>query len=83
MPSIDRHETLRAWASRYARLVLDRCQGNKREACRWLDISYHTLRTYLRYGTGEPAADSHSEVAVLDPAPNGTAVPVCTVTEPS
>ena len=42
-------ETLRAWASRYARLVLDRCQGNKRAACRVLDISYHTLQAYLRH----------------------------------
>ena len=34
--------------SRYARLVLDRCQGNKREACRVLGISYHTLQAYLK-----------------------------------
>ena len=49
MPSIDRRETLRAWGSRYVRLVLERCQGNKREACRVLDISYHTLQAYLRH----------------------------------
>ncbi|MEO8259844.1 MAG: sigma-54 dependent transcriptional regulator [Acidobacteriota bacterium] len=49
MPSIDRRETLRAWGSRYVRLVLGRCHGNKREACRVLDISYHTLQGYLRY----------------------------------
>ena len=48
MPSIDRRETLRAWGGRYVRLVLERCQGNKREACRVLDISYHTLQAYLR-----------------------------------
>ena len=48
MPSIDRRETLRAWGSRYVRLVLERCEGNKREACRVLDISYHTLQAYLR-----------------------------------
>jgi Bacterial regulatory protein, Fis family len=29
--------------------VLERCHGNKREACRILDISYHTLQSYLRY----------------------------------
>jgi hypothetical protein len=29
--------------------VLERCGGNKREACRALDISYHTLQAYLRY----------------------------------
>src|SRR6267142_991282 len=44
-PSMRRNDSLRAWASRYARLVLYRCQGNKREACRALDISYHTLQS--------------------------------------
>jgi two-component system response regulator HydG len=48
-PSLRRNDTLRAWTSRYARLVLDRCQGNKRETCRVLDISYHTLQAYLRF----------------------------------
>jgi two-component system response regulator HydG len=48
MPSIDRRETLRAWGGRYVRLVLERSHGNKREACRVLDISYHTLQAYLR-----------------------------------
>jgi hypothetical protein len=41
---------MRAWGSRYARLVLERCAGNKRLTCRVLDISYHTLQAYLRYG---------------------------------
>jgi hypothetical protein len=36
-------------AGRYARLVLERSHGNKREACRVLDISYHTLQAYLRF----------------------------------
>ena len=40
---------MRAWGSRYARLVLERCDNNKRKACRVLDISYHTLQAYLRY----------------------------------
>jgi DNA-binding NtrC family response regulator len=48
-PSLRRNDSLRAWASRYARMVLDRCEGNKREACRVLDISYHTLQSYLRF----------------------------------
>src|SRR5262249_13561751 len=48
-PSMRRNDTLGAGASRYARLVLDRCAGNKREACRSLDISYHTLQSYLRF----------------------------------
>ncbi len=56
MPSIEGRETLRAWGSRYARLVLERCQGNKREACRVLDISYHTLQGYLRCQTGDGSA---------------------------
>jgi transcriptional regulator of nitric oxide reductase len=40
---------MRAWGSRYARLVFERCGRNKRRACRHLDISYHTLEAYLRY----------------------------------
>jgi transcriptional regulator with PAS, ATPase and Fis domain len=42
-------ESLRAWCSRYVRLVLDRCNGNKRRACQILDISYHTLQGHLEY----------------------------------
>ncbi|MGH9160460.1 MAG: sigma 54-interacting transcriptional regulator, partial [Vicinamibacteraceae bacterium] len=42
-------DTMRAWGSRYARLVLRRCGGRKRQTCRVLDISYHTLQAYLRY----------------------------------
>jgi len=66
-PSAERNETLRAWASRYARLVVDRCHGNKRQACRVLGISYHTLQTYLRYPLGsppEPAAGEWDKAAV-------------------
>jgi transcriptional regulator with PAS, ATPase and Fis domain len=54
-PSLHRNDTLRAWASRYARIVVDRCQGNKRQACRVLGISYHTLQSYLQ-AKEEPAA---------------------------
>jgi len=59
LPSMKRNDTLRVWASRYARTVLDRCKGNKREACRALGISYHTLQAYLRYpiATGADPAD--------------------------
>jgi transcriptional regulator with PAS, ATPase and Fis domain len=49
LPSLGRADTLRAWGSRYARLVLDRCRGNKRETARLLGITYHTLNGYLRY----------------------------------
>jgi DNA-binding NtrC family response regulator len=46
-PSLSAGESLRAWATRYARLVFERCGRNKRRACRHLDISYHTLQAYL------------------------------------
>ena len=45
-----RDDTLRAWSSRYVRLVLDRCHGNKRRACHVLNITYHTLQSHLDYG---------------------------------
>jgi DNA-binding NtrC family response regulator len=45
-------ESLRAWSSRYVRLVLERCNGNKRRACDVLDISYHTLQAHLDYASG-------------------------------
>jgi transcriptional regulator with PAS, ATPase and Fis domain len=48
LPSLKRGDTMREWGSRYARLVLERCQNNKRRACRELGISYHTLCGYLR-----------------------------------
>jgi DNA-binding NtrC family response regulator len=47
-PSLRNDETLRTWARRYARLVLERRRGNKRETARVLGISYHTLQAYLR-----------------------------------
>lgn len=48
VPSLQRNDTMRSWGARYAKLVLERCEGNKRAACRVLDISYHTLIGYLR-----------------------------------
>jgi transcriptional regulator with PAS, ATPase and Fis domain len=48
VPALSAKATMRGWASRYARLVLERCGNNKRKACRQLDISYHTLQSYLR-----------------------------------
>ena len=56
MPALRRADTMRAWGSRYARLVLERCGGNKRETSRVLNISYHTLNSYLRYPLGQPEA---------------------------
>ena len=46
-----RDDSLRAWSSRYVRLVLERCDGNKRRACQVLDISYHTLQAHLEFGS--------------------------------
>jgi transcriptional regulator with PAS, ATPase and Fis domain len=65
LPSIRSKETMRAWGSRYARLVLERCENNKRRACRELGISYHTLNAYLRF---QPGVD---EEAVIDDGPEG------------
>jgi DNA-binding NtrC family response regulator len=56
-PSVAGNESMRAWGSRYARLVFERCGRNKRAASRLLDISYHTLEAYLSYGyAGAPTA---------------------------
>jgi DNA-binding NtrC family response regulator len=51
--SISQGHSMRAWGSRYARLVFERCGRNKRKACRLLDISYHTLQAYLRFAEVE------------------------------
>jgi two-component system, NtrC family, response regulator HydG len=49
LPPAARDDTMRAWGSRYARLILQRCGDNKRRACEVLGISYHTLQAYLNY----------------------------------
>lgn len=49
LPSFRQYESMRTWGSRYARLVLERCDNNKRQTCRELGISYHTLNAYLRF----------------------------------
>ncbi|MCR4375419.1 MAG: sigma-54 dependent transcriptional regulator [Acidobacteria bacterium] len=53
-------DSLRAWSSRYVRLVLDQCEGNKTRACRRLDISYHTLRSHLQFAAGAPPGDART-----------------------
>lgn len=65
--SLRRNDTMRAWGARYARLILDRCQGNKREACRVLDISYHTLGAYLRYRDARLAEHVDVPAEPIDP----------------
>ena len=57
VPSLERRETMRAWGRRYARLVVERCHGNKRQASRFLGISYHTLVAYLK----DPVEDAATE----------------------
>jgi DNA-binding NtrC family response regulator len=73
-PAMRRNNTLRAWASRYARLVLERCHGNKRQACDVLDISYHTLNSYLRFPVHETPTSSPEEWKNDAPAEGALAV---------
>jgi len=68
MPCAQADESMRSWGSRYARLMLEKCRGNKREACRRLSISYHTLNAYLRFQPGQRLA-SVSQARVLAAAP--------------
>ncbi len=49
MPAVQSGDCMRAWGSRYARLVLERCNHNKRQACRVLGITYHMLNLNLTY----------------------------------
>jgi transcriptional regulator with PAS, ATPase and Fis domain len=57
LPAVRAKDSMRAWGSRYARLVLERCQNNKRQACRELGISYHTLRAYLSFQPGQEESE--------------------------
>lgn len=57
LPSVRANASMRAWGSRYARLVLERCGNNKRRACKELGISYHTLQAYLRFKPDRGGAD--------------------------
>jgi transcriptional regulator with PAS, ATPase and Fis domain len=54
VPALRERSTMRVWGGRYARLVLERCSNNKRQACRELGISYHTLQGYLRVRSTKP-----------------------------
>jgi transcriptional regulator with GAF, ATPase, and Fis domain len=65
VPSFRRFDSMRAWGSRYARMVFERCENNKRRACRELGISYHTLQGYLRF---TPEDDKRVRAAGLPPA---------------
>jgi DNA-binding NtrC family response regulator len=61
--ALGRNDSMRAWGARYARLVLERCHQNKRKACEVLDISYHTLVSYLQWRADHPAEPSPPELA--------------------
>ncbi len=73
MPSVQAGDTMRAWGSRYARLILERSERNKRQACDVLDISYHTLNAYLNYRPRERrpavAVPVLAEAAAAAPSP--------------
>jgi len=63
--------TLRAWTSRYVRLVLERCDGNKRRACDVLNITYHTLKSHLEYDTaGNRLRPQESQPFTAGPLPD-------------
>jgi len=74
-PAAGGGDTMRAWGSRYARLVLERCANNKRQACRVLDISYHTLQAYLRYQPKLKAAQKALPAPQPTPEPAGAIEP--------
>jgi transcriptional regulator with PAS, ATPase and Fis domain len=65
-PALQERETLRAFTSRYVRLMLDRCAGNKRATCRALGISYHTLVAHLNYRPHAPASHDATPVCPDD-----------------
>jgi DNA-binding NtrC family response regulator len=65
-PSVRRNDTMRAWGSRYARLVVSRCGGNKRGACRVLGISYHMLVGYLKFPLPELEGAADDSAADAD-----------------
>jgi hypothetical protein len=54
---------MRTWGSRYARLILEKCDRNKRQACEVLGISYHTLNAYLNYQPDRPRGGNGSATA--------------------
>jgi len=69
-PSMRDGDTLRAWCTRYVKLVLHRCGNNKRAACRSLDISYHTLQTYLREAGPSGLRPDHAATSLAWPEPS-------------
>lgn len=69
--SVQQRDSLRAWSRRYVSLVFQRCGENKREACRLLGISYHTLQSHLRPAGGAvgiPASPVRRALPAFSPA---------------
>jgi len=57
------------------RMTLARCQGNKRRACHVLDISYHTLQSYLQYAaSSEERGGSGARMAAAELGPGDRAI---------
>jgi len=77
-PSLARGDTLRAWGCRYAHLVLEKCEGNKRRACELLGISYHTLQSYLAESCWARPGDDQPD----EPGGHGPAVFTSTAAAP-
>jgi transcriptional regulator with PAS, ATPase and Fis domain len=76
-PSVVAGHSMRAWASRYARLIFERCGKNKRRTSEMLDISYHTLDAYLRYGTSPRPAGKRVPAwarGAAGPGPGGSPI---------
>jgi transcriptional regulator with AAA-type ATPase domain len=66
-----RDDSLRAWSSRYVRVILDRCNGNKRRACEVLGITFHTLQSLLDYENETRRLDLPPPASGEAPAPTG------------
>src|SRR5205814_6608688 len=76
-PSLQRSDKLRTWASRYVRLMVDSCHGNRRAASRALGISYHTLQGYLRAPLIETQPPAGSQkVDIPEPVGEEAGIPV-------
>jgi DNA-binding NtrC family response regulator len=73
MPAAQGNDTMRAWGSRYARLVLEKCNRNKRQACEALGISYHTLQAYLNYRPRDRRPRAANDGGPSTPPPVSTA----------
>ena len=82
--ALDHNDSLRLWARRYVRIMLERSRGTKRATARVLGISYHTLQAYLRAPIdpdGAGAASPEKTTAMTGEADTKTEEPTEKVTE--